>query len=653
MLRLSKWKLPALLALLGAGGMSLAAIAQRRQPEIPENEAIAPLTSEIPVVGVGYRQGLFWRTYDRVAQSIDHKLGWDRLPRPFGLFVLFGLRNILRQRNLYDTTAIPSMHAPHAGPLDARYLAARTLDGTYNDLQHPSMGMAGSRFGRNVPLKYTYPEREPAILTPNPRTISRELLTREKFQAATTLNCLAAAWIQFMIRDWFSHNKSKDNPWKIEVSQDDPWQQKPMLIMPIEHDPTREPASDGLPPTSLNSETHWWDASQLYGGSDPNVQKKVRLGQGGKLIIGADGLLKVPTDPQLDPRRVPGWWIGLEMMQTLFIREHNAICDRLQAEYPTWSDDEIFERARLITAALLAKIHTVEWTPAILSHPTTQAALRANWWGLEMERFNRVFGRLSNSEVISGIPGSATDHYGVPYSLTEEFVAVYKMHPLIRDDYNFRSATDGKSIQQNTLNEITGPQAQTLAQKIPMADLFYSFGTLHPGAIVLHNYPRFMQDFERPDNGVHMDLAATDIMRVREMGVPRYNKFRELLHLSPAKTFEDITDQPEWAEEMRRVYNNDVEQVDLMIGLFAERRPQGFAFSDTAFRIFILMASRRLNSDRFFTTDFTPQTYTPVGMDWIKNNTMITVLLRHYPELHASLHRIENAFVPWDEIGED
>ena len=34
-------------------------------------------------------------------------------------------------------------------------------------------------------------------------------------------------------------------------------------------------------------------------------------------------------------------------------------------------------------------------------------------------------------------------------------------------------------------------------------------------------------------------------------------------------------------------------------------------FSETAFRVFILMASRRLKSDRFFTVDYTPRVYTP------------------------------------------
>ena len=69
--------------------------------------------------------------------------------------------------------------------------------------------------------------------------------------------------------------------------------------------------------------------------------------------------------------------------------------------------------------------------------------------------------------------------------------------------------------------------------------------------------------------------------------------------------------------------------------MFAEKRPQGFAFSDTAFRIFILMASRRLNSDRFLTDDYTASTYTQAGIDWVENTRFVDVLRRHYPELRA------------------
>ncbi len=594
----------------------------------------------------GYRQTPFWRIYDRAAEELDRSVGWDKVPTPLGLLILIGLRNILRQQNLHDTTHEPAINQPAIEPMQARYLTERTADGTYNDLENSAMGMAGSRFGRNIPIESTFPEPKPAILTPSPRTVSLELLTRKRFQPATTVNILAAAWIQFMVRDWFSHGTSpKDNPWQIELRDDDPWPEHPMKILRVPSDPTRPANSSNLPPTYINTETHWWDASQIYGSSKEQEALR-RSGRDGELIIGSNGLLQLPSDPNLNPALVPGWWLGMEMMQTLFTLEHNAICGRLRVEYPSWSDDDIFERARLINAALTAKIHTVEWTPAIISHPTSQYALRANWWGLEMEQLQRLFGRLSSSEVISGIPGSETNHYGVPYCLTEEFTIVYRMHPLIPDEYSFRSADDDRPVLDRTLREITGPHSEEVLQQISMTDAFYSFGTAHPGAIILNNYPRFLQNFERPD-GYFMDLAATDIMRTRELGVPRYNQFRRLLRLPPANSFEELTDDPALAEKVRRVYNNDIERVDLIVGMFAEKRPQGFAFSETAFRIFILMASRRLNSDRFFSKDFTPEVYTQVGMDWLRDNTMSTILLRHYPHLRSALRGVDNAFTPW------
>lgn len=582
------------------------------------------------------------------AGFIDRVVGWYRLPRPLGLAVLIGVRRVLHVKNLYDTSILPTIPQPQVQRRGA-YLTGRTADGTFNDLHYPAMGSAGTRFGRLTPLKETYPESEPAILEPSPRQVSRELLTRHSFVPAEQLNVLAAAWIQFMIRDWLSHGTSpKENPWLIPLAPDDQWWQNPMQIMRTPEDPTRPSTSDNAPPTHINTESHWWDGSQIYG-STPLMQKQVRSGQDGKLCLTSEGITPDALLTQL--AEVPGWWIGLAMMSTLFAQEHNAICDCLKAEFPSWPDDELFVRARIINVGLMAKIHTVEWTPAIISHPTTQVAMRNEWWGLEGERLSNLFGRFSKNDVISGVPGSPTDHYAVPYAHTEEFVAVYRMHPLIPDEFSFRAATDDHLLQERQFNMVTDLQANALLKQICLSDLFYSFGTSNPGALTLHNYPRFLQEFKRPD-GIVIDLASIDIMRMRELAVPRYNQFRRLLHLNPVRNFEELvpSDHPEWAEEIRRVYNNDIERVDLMVGLLAEPKPQGFGFSNTAFHVFILTAPRRLKSDRFFTTDFTPQVYTQTGLDWIANNSMCSVLLRHFPGLRPTLRDRTNAFQPWDRV---
>jgi hypothetical protein len=221
----------------------------------------------------------------------------------------------------------------------------------------------------------------------------------------------------------------------------------------------------------------------------------------------------------------------------------------------------------------------------------------------------------------------------------------YRMHPLIPDDFVFRSAADDSALARHELPDLAVLKVRERLAENDMADIFYSFGRSHPGAITLHNYPRHLQELHRAD-GELVDLAAIDVLRVRERGVPRYNEFRRLFRLKPASSFEELTDNPIWAEELRQLYG-DVDSVDLIVGMYAEPKPPGFGFSDTAFRVFILMASRRLESDRFFTSDFRPEIYTEAGFDWVKNNTMRTVLLRHFPSLRPALRGVDNPFAPW------
>jgi hypothetical protein len=577
--------------------------------------------------------------YNDAAERIDRRYGWDKLPKPAAMLVLIGLRNILREKNLYDTGR-GALDKPDVSD-HPRYLTARTLDGTFNNLDDPLMGSLGSRFGRNVPLSATVKETNP--LEPNPRRISRELLTRKEFIPATTLNLLAGAWIQFEVHDWFSHGKNEaENPWLVQLDPDDPWPEHPMQIARTRSDPSADPSG---PPTFVTDDTHWWDGSQVYG-RDPVFADALRSGEHGKLKIDEQGLIPQEIESHVDLTSVAGnFWVGLALLHSLFMREHNAICDHLHSAHRELGDDELYDKARLIVAALMAKIHTVDWTPAIIAHPTTVTALRTNWWGLEGERLDKLIGRRTSNEVIRGIPGSPTALHGVPYQLTEEFVAVYRMHPLIPDDYEFRSLENNKLIGEYTLPDVGVLHVRDRLTEMSMADALYSFGTSHPGAITLHNFPRFLQTFNRAD-GTTVDLAATDVLRVRERGVPRYNEFRRYLHLKAYDSFEEMADTQEHAADLRRVYS-DPEEVDTMIGMYSERKPKGFGFSDTAFRIFILMASRRLEADRFFTRDYRPEVYTREGIDWVEGNSMRTLLLRHFPELETALQGVANPFAPW------
>ena len=571
---------------------------------------------------------------------------WYKLPYFLAAGRLVEMRNKLRANNLHDTEEPPFPREEIPANLDPGIRESRSADGTSNDLHFPRMGSAGTRFGRNVPLQHVVPDTA-NLLVPNPRIVSRELMTRERFQPATFLNLLAAAWIQFMVHDWFVHDRSKTDAIDVPTADGDDWG-APSIRIPRSV-PASPPSGSTRPPAYNNLNSHWWDASQIYG-SDRTMAAKLRTNNNGKLRIEPTGLL--PVDPETGVHFsgfTDNWWIGLAMLHTLFTLEHNYICDLLAHHNPTWNDEQLYRKAKLINSALMAKIHTVEWTPAIVPHPTIKRGMNVNWSGLAGDDLQDALTFLDDSEYLGGILGSQADHHTAPYSLTEEFVAVYRMHPLMPDDYRFHSVVTGRFLEARTLIEIAGRRTPTIAERLTMPDLFYSFGVAHPGAITLHNYPRHLQNITL-DNGEHLDLATVDIFRDRERGVPRYNQFRRLMHKEPVKSFDELTENVQWRKQIKEVYNGDLEKVDLMTGLFAEPLPEGLGFSETAFRVFILMASRRLKSDRFFTDDFRPEIYTEFGIDYLRKNSMLPVLRRHYPQLAPALEGKKNAFEPWNQI---
>jgi len=572
----------------------------------------------------------------RATGVIDRQLGWWRLPRPASLLVLGGIRETLRESNLFDpdTASFPSGDRE---PLPRDRSLFRSYDGSGTSLRQREMGAAGAVFGRNVPVPTLTPT---GVLTPNPRTVSRELLARSEFRPATTLNVLAAAWLQFQIHDWLSHEPPKGPPWKVPLDADDSWPERPMLVY------RTPPAHPGGPANVFrNTETHWWDGSQLYGSTE-EIGSALRVFEGGRMRLTDDDL--VPFDPNSgkDLAGVTGnWWLGLAMLHTLFLREHNSICEMLESEHPTWSDDELFNHARLVNAALMAKIQTLDWSMAVVANKAMQVPLMANWWGLVGERVTRNIGRLSSLDLVSGVPGSHADLFGVPYTITEEFVSVYRMHQLLPDDYVLRDHLDHHVLQELTFGDLSLGSTRKVLDSVAMDDLIYSFAQSNPGVIGLHNYPRALTTFRKPD-GTIIDLATIELVRDRERGVPRYNEFRRKFHLTAADRFEDISKDPAVVEQLSRIYAAP-DEVDLTVGLLAEEPVAGFAFSDTAFRMFTLMATRRLKSDRFFTEDYRPEVYTQAGLAWVAENSMSSVILRHYPSLADSLRGVENPFKPW------
>ena len=173
------------------------------------------------------------------------------------------------------------------------------------------------------------------------------------------------------------------------------------------------------PKTYANNNTAWWDASQLYGYDETSVKRVKRDPQdSAKMLLEsippfAGGYLPVlqPSDPAQPQWRgqesvafPDNWSIGLTFYHNLFAREHNSFVDefrRQAAQNPTADSglrnpsvpshvirnqevtpDELFNAARLVIAAEIAKIHTIEWTTQLLYDEPLYKGMNANWNGL-------------------------------------------------------------------------------------------------------------------------------------------------------------------------------------------------------------------------------------------------------------------------------
>jgi hypothetical protein len=99
-----------------------------------------------------------------VYRVINTFIRWDQLSTLIAAFNIAVFRDRLRARNLHHT----GYGIDSAGPWNPGYERWRSADGSYNCLAHPRMGMAGTRFGRNVPLSEAAPDAGDALLEPSP-----------------------------------------------------------------------------------------------------------------------------------------------------------------------------------------------------------------------------------------------------------------------------------------------------------------------------------------------------------------------------------------------------------------------------------------------------------------------------------------------------
>src|SRR3954467_3329279 len=215
-------------------------------------------------------RSLMSRGLNAIFSRVNKKRQWHELPTPaLQALNLLSLRLDLRDLNLFAPP--PPIRKQGLEDPPAEALGARRPDGKWNDLNDPEMGSVDSEFTRNIDPKRIRPEKPPRLHEPSARKVSLELMTRREFQPATTLNVLAAAWIQFENHNWFFHGRGKEGEvMEVPLPEGDDSPAGPMSVRRAISTPANQGGAGSSNGSSSNgsgvhgnTETHWWDGSQL------------------------------------------------------------------------------------------------------------------------------------------------------------------------------------------------------------------------------------------------------------------------------------------------------------------------------------------------------------------------------------------------------
>ena len=121
--------------------------------------------------------------------------------------------------------------------------------------------------------------------------------------------------------------------------------------------------------------TAFVDASNVYSSDDDSLTALRTNDGSGKLLTGENELLPVDAEAEVevagDVRAIE--MPGLAAMHTLFVREHNRVCDLIIAAQPGEDEDYYFENARRIVIAEMQNIVYGEYLPVVLGDDAMRA----------------------------------------------------------------------------------------------------------------------------------------------------------------------------------------------------------------------------------------------------------------------------------------
>lgn len=378
----------------------------------------------------------------------------------------------------------------------------------------------------------------------------------------------------------------------------------------------------------INEVTSFLDASIVYGSSEEE-SKKLRSedGKGAKMLMDKSSLY-IPKG--LLPRKTEGECFSfmpgcdkqcfragdnrasltpvIASLQTLLVREHNHIADKLKKN--GWPNDKIYHVTRKIISACLQVITYKEYLLHVLG-PAVVAKYR-----LQVPTSHYYYNETLNPSLLNTYAAAANrlPHAVVGTKFEREGHKCFH--------------TSRVSYDLNTMDDFCKPRTDPVRSLLVGAACKH---LQHQDTVYSKEITRFL--FANPPNLLGKDLLSLDVDRGRDHGIPPYVHYRKLCGLRPVHTFDEFKKECKSYDAVNRlqaVYGNHFEDLDLVAGLVLEKPVPGSFYGPTAVCIMGEQYYRLKYADRFwFEHLYHPGAFSKDQVHDIMKISMATLICRN------------------------
>ena len=282
--------------------------------------------------------------------------------------------------------------------------------------------------------------------------------------------------------------------------------------------------------------------------------------------------------------------IGYVAISTLFLREHNRICDQLAAT-TGWDDERLFQTARIINIVLLMKVVVEDY-------------------------INHIVG----ASIFSLQPGLGfnEDWYRTNW-IALEFDLLYRWHSLV-PDYIDSGDMEPVNVETDARNN------NGLLEQWGLARAFQTLSMVPAGKIGMYNVPKFLKGAE---------IAA--LRMARGFRMKSYNDYRAAFNLRRLDEFDELTRDPQMQKELRRLYTV-VDRVEFLPGLFAEDADGSVLFGELLTTMVGYDAFTQIYTNPLLAPEiYNEKTFTAYGFELFEQtSTVLDIAKRNVKGVHRA-----------------